>query len=171
MRSKSIIALALCLLAGLTTIIVVFSNGKQGSVSAEQPAQESAKTKQVDAERTVQTVSATKPDHVIAYYFHTNRRCPTCYTIETYTEEALKEKFAEALKAGKLEWRSVDVTVPENKHFITDYQIFAQSVVLSDMRGGEQRKWKNLDKVWKLVRDKHAFFSYIETETADFLKE
>jgi hypothetical protein len=171
MKSKSVIALALCFLAGLSLIALVFSNGKESSVSAEQPVQESSKRSPVEEGKAAQNVPAAKADHVIAYYLHTNRRCPTCYTIEAYTEEALNEKFGEALKTKKLEWHSVDVTVPDNKHFVTDYQIVAQSVVLSDMRGGEQKKWKNLDKVWKLVRDKQAFFSYIQTETADFLKE
>jgi len=84
----------------------------------------------------------------------------------------LKEKFVEELKTGKLEWHSVDISLSENKHFIDDYQLVSQTVVLSAVQDGKQTKWKKLDKVWRLIRgDREAFFSYIQTETRDFLNE
>jgi hypothetical protein len=136
-------------------------------VAAEPSVQNSAAANQ--AERAA--ISEAEGDHVVAYYFHTNRRCMTCRTIEAYTEEALKERFSEELESGKLKFRSLDVSVAENAHFVDDYQLFSQSVVLSYVRNGEEKRWNNLARVWQLVRDKPAFFSYIQEETKAFMED
>jgi hypothetical protein len=167
-KLRPIATLAL-LVVCVVSIYFVFSGGGQLSISADQSSQSFGKTIPVEEKATSQDNGAS--EHIVAYYFHGDRRCATCLKIEAYTEEALKEKFAEELKAGKLVWHSVDISVPENKHFVDDYQLVAQSVVLSAVQDGKQTRWKNLDKVWQLVRDKQAFFSYIQAETADFVKE
>jgi hypothetical protein len=108
---------------------------------------------------------------VIAYYFYGTKRCRTCLTIEAYTEEALREAFPDALNAGLLEWKPMNVALPENEHFIRDYELTTRSVVLLDMWDGKQKQWKNLTRVWELVRDKSAFVSYVEAETKSYLDE
>lgn len=108
---------------------------------------------------------------VVAFYFHTNQRCITCRTIEALTREALESGFADALEDGNLVWQPVNVQIPENRHFIQDYQLTSKSVVLAEVAGEEQIRWKNLDKIWFLVRDKRAFLTYIQEETRDFLGE
>jgi hypothetical protein len=111
-------------------------------------------------------------DHiVIAYYFHTTRRCPTCRKIESYTTESIKTAFARQLQSGRLEFHVVNVDEPGNKHYIDDYQLTTKSVVLTDYRDGEEVRWKNLDLVWHHVGDKKVFMDYIETETRDYLGE
>ena len=44
-----------------------------------------------------------------------------------------------------------------------------RSVVLAEYRDDKIVRWKNLDKVWQLVRDKDAFTSYVQSETREFL--
>jgi hypothetical protein len=167
MKLKPLATLTL-LAACVVFIYLIFPDGDHQTISAEQSSQSSGKTSPVEEKATSQ--DATPAEYIVATYFHGNRRCKTCLTIEAYTEEALKEKFGDALKNGKLVWRSVDVSVSENQHFVNDYQLYAQSVILSAVQDGKQTKWKNLDKVWQIVRDKAAFFSYIQNETADFMK-
>jgi len=43
--------------------------------------------------------------------------------------------------------------------------------VLSEYRGGEQVRWKNLDRVWEFAGDRDRFVKYIESETRGFLGE
>jgi len=50
---------------------------------------------------------------VVAYYFHGNFRCPTCRKIEALSREAVESGFPEDLKAGRLEWRVINVEEPE----------------------------------------------------------
>lgn len=109
--------------------------------------------------------------NVIAYYFYGTKRCRTCLAIEAYTEEALRETFPDALNAGLLEWKPMNVALPENEHFIRDYELTTRSVVLVDMWDGERKQWKTLTRVWELVRDRSAFVSYVEAETKSYLDE
>ena len=37
------------------------------------------------------------------------------------------------------------------------------------MRDGEQARWKNLARVWELVRDKEAFGQYVQDEVREYL--
>jgi len=108
---------------------------------------------------------------VVVYYFHGNRRCNTCRTIEAYTEEAVQSGFPDELGSGSIEWRAVNVDQPENSHFIDDFALSTRTVVLVDMRNGEQAKWTKLEKVWELVHDRTRFFDYIQGNLVDFLEE
>ena len=108
---------------------------------------------------------------VIAYYFHGNFRCYSCRFIEENTELALKKYFDDALKSGQLVFKAVNVEEKENKHFIKDYQLYTKSVVLSLVRDGKEMKFKNLEKVWQLLRNEDEFYKYIKEETQGFLDE
>lgn len=108
--------------------------------------------------------------HYIAYYFHGNARCQSCYKIETYTFETMKTKFAKELSEGTIVWEVVNVEQGMNQHFISEYALSTKSVVLSEVENGKEIKWKNLDKVWELLGDQTKFQGYIESEVKDFVK-
>jgi len=107
---------------------------------------------------------------VIAYYFHTTYRCITCRRIEAYSREAIEQEFAQALKDGKLDFRLVNVEDSANQHFIQDYQLFTKSLILVKMKDGKQSEWKNLRRVWELVRRKDAFLRYVQDEVRAYLE-
>lgn len=107
---------------------------------------------------------------VILYYFHGTMRCPTCKKFESFTNEVLQNDFLDAMKSETLEWRVVNVDLPENKHFVNDYQLYSKSIVIVKMRDGKQFEWKNLEKIWKLVGDKSIFMNYIKDEVNSYLE-
>jgi hypothetical protein len=107
---------------------------------------------------------------VIVYYFHGTYRCPTCRAIEQYAHEALEAGFPDALQSGALEWRAVNVEDPEHQHFIDDYQLSTKSLILVEMDGETQVRWKNLDQIWALVSNRNAFISYVQEETLAYLE-
>ena len=106
---------------------------------------------------------------IIAYYFHLTVRCPTCRAIEAYSREGIESAFTGALKSGAIDWRSVDIELPENNRFVQDYQLFTSSLVLVKLRDGKQVEWRNLDKVWDLVRTKDEFLKYVQTNIREYL--
>ena len=69
-------------------------------------------------------------DKIIAYYFHVTVRCQTCLTIERYSGEAIKHSFKDEIAAGKIDWRPVNIQLPENRHFVKDYKLFTKSCKL-----------------------------------------
>ena len=107
---------------------------------------------------------------VVAYYFHGDFRCPTCYRLEQYSKEAIDTHFKDALSSGKLEFKAVNVDEKANKHFVNDYQLYTKSLVLSLLKYGKEIKSKNLIKIWEYVGNKQRFFEYVTSEVQDFLK-
>lgn len=106
---------------------------------------------------------------VIAYYFHTTYRCPTCLKIEEYTKQAIMDGFPAQLKDGSLAWKTVNVEEKGNEHFIKEYQLFSKAVVVVDMKDGKQVQWKNLKDIWQIVGKKEAFTRYIQGEVQSYL--
>ncbi len=106
---------------------------------------------------------------LVVYYFHTSYRCHSCTMIENLTQIAIKTGFADALSDGRLVYRSVNIETPDNAHFVQDYKLYTKSVVLSRRKDGQEEQWKNLEKVWTLLRDKSKFTDYITSEIKAFL--
>ena len=117
------------------------------------------------------TAPAGEAGKVIAYYFHVTVRCTTCRAIESYSKEVIHARFASELAAGRLEWRLVNVQLPENKHYVQDYQLFTKSLVVVRIENGKQKEFKVLNDTWELVGNKAAMQKYVETEVSGFLRK
>jgi len=100
------------------------------------------------------------PTIIVTYY--TNKvRCASCLKIEELTRRAVETRFAEHLAAGRVAYRMVDVDVPQNRHFVTDYQLVSKSVVVAEVAEGKDLRWVNLPEVWVLLRNEQAFLDYV----------
>lgn len=107
---------------------------------------------------------------IVIYYLHMNRRCMTCEKLEAYSEEAVSSGFAEQLEDSSIVWRVVNFEEEGNEHYAGDYQLYSQSLIVSKFHDGKEIKWKNLDKIWKLVYDKDEFITYVQAEIEEFMK-
>ena len=139
-------------------------------VPESQPSKEPA-TKQKEKPPSPLTEMKSQNSKVIAYYFHGTFRCSTCQTIEKYSKEAIECYFANELKNGTLEFKSLNVEEAENRHYIQDYQLFSRALVISLVKQDKEITWKNLKDVWTLVKDKDKFFQYVKNEVEGLLKE
>jgi len=117
------------------------------------------------------TPSATPHDGVVAYYLHTTFRCSTCRKLEALSGEAISSGFPRELQSGRLVFRVVNVEDPGYEHFVKDFQLVTKSLVLVEYKDGRVVRWKNLPKIWQLVRDRDAFISYVQDQTRSFLRE
>ena len=126
--------------------------------------------------KTAPQAAATTPEpagapHVVrVYYFHGRARCATCLKIEALSSAAVSNGFAQAVRDGKVIWDVVDTDEPENKHFVNDYQLYTKSLIVVDMVGDKQVRWKNLSDIWTLVRDEAAFTRYVQDEVRGYLE-
>ncbi len=107
-------------------------------------------------------------DGIRLIYFHRTLRCPTCLAIETLAQAAVHEHFADALAAGRVEWRAVNIELPGNEHFERELRLQSQSLVVLEFVRGEPVRWKILPEVWDLVEDELAFNDYIRRELLEF---
>ena len=116
-------------------------------------------------------VATARADQVVATYFHGSARCVTCQRLEAFAEEALKTGFPRELANGRLTWRTVDYSQPGNRHFVNDYQLQRQSLILVETEDGQQQRWRNLDQIWRKVSDKAEYIAYVHDEVERFLAE
>ena len=120
------------------------------------------------AESSVQS-TMTRTDQVVATYFHGRARCIACQHLQLYAEEALTSGFPRELADGRLVWRTVDISQPQNRHFVADYQLRYQSVIMEQMNGSQVQRWRNLDQIWHKVRDREDYITYVQREVGRFL--
>jgi len=109
-------------------------------------------------------------DRIVITYFHGNRRCSTCKKIEAYALEAIESTFAAEQESGRLQWRIRNYEDDANAHLRERYALFANALVLSDVRDGAEHEWLDLDEIWKLAGDKAKFLAYVERETRAMLE-
>jgi hypothetical protein len=88
---------------------------------------------------------------VTVYYFHRTERCTDCLLIEQMSADVLKDTFPRELADGRLVWRPTNLDQSENIHFVFDYDLDANELVV--VRGAwEQQVFNKLPEVWKLVQ-------------------
>ena len=133
------------------------------TIFSEHPKPEKPAITKIDEKR--------QPDHIVAYYFHGNVRCSSCYRIEEFSKSAIDEGFPEELKNGTLTFEVVNIEEPKNRHFIKDYELSTKSLVIVSFAGEYPIKYKNLTRVWELLRSPEEFFSYVQNEVITFLTE
>ncbi len=155
MKPKTIITTVLLLFVAISVVILI---AKQSSDAPEAGNSKGAVTSEQSPD-----------DRLIVYYFHGNMRCPTCNTLEDYSKEAVATLFADELNSGKVEFQVVNYDESWNEHFLTDYDLSFQSLVLVEMKDGREVRFANLDKIWELVGDKPAFFEYVRNEIDTYL--
>ena len=184
MKSKSVITIALI---AFVCVCVVFLMAKESK--SRIPAEEldikttdsgveiSKKPSTVDRNESpannvkAENESAAVPSHkIIATYYHANKRCKSCNIIGTLSELTFVTKFKKEMMSGDIEFHLVNYDEPENKHFYTDYKMTSQSLILSEVVDGAEKRWVNLEKVWPLLNNKDKFIKYVEDETREFMR-
>ena len=150
---KKIISITLGLFIAASLIYLVVT--ELGTSETEQ------KKVETEKEETTETQQA---DRLDIYYFHATARCNSCLKIEKFTRSAIETGFENELKNGKIVFKMVNIEKQENKHFITDYELYTKSVIVQQIKKGKPAKWVNLDKIWDLLDNETQFSLYIQDE-------
>lgn len=111
------------------------------------------------------------PVVTVVYYFHGTMRCRTCLDIEEYARKTVLNSFYSDLADGKMEWRSINYEVPENRHYSTDFDLQYPSLALAREQGGYRVAHKLLPNTWDLVNDPDDLREYVKREVAEFVEE
>lgn len=120
--------------------------------------------KQVESSKQSQSIEYS--NEVVVYYFHGNRRCPTCRAIEEYSHEVLLPY----IDNNEIIWEPINIDSVDNKHFIYDFNLVSSGPIIVEYNYGKVKRWLALDKVWQLVKNKEAFNKYINGKINDFLE-
>ncbi|MCK4799722.1 hypothetical protein KAS31_01975 [Candidatus Parcubacteria bacterium] len=106
-----------------------------------------------DADQTV--------DKLEIYYFHRTQRCYSCNTFSRYTGEVINQKFSEEIKNGKIDFREINVDLPENKDVVRKFQASGLALFINAIRDGEDDISQDT-KAWRLLNNEAQFKKYLE---------
>jgi hypothetical protein len=106
---------------------------------------------------------------VIVCYFHRTVRCPTCKTIGTYIQNAVRSGFAEQIARGTVNVVLIDFQDPRHRKYAEAYKVTGPTLVIMDIRDGKVAAWKSAPKVWSLIGKKDEFARYVQGEVAGYL--
>ena len=114
-------------------------------------------------EPTVKKVEAqeVKPaEKIQVFLFHSTSRCSSCITAGKYAGETVNEYFQPELRDGKIEFREINVDLPENKEVVTKFKASGTSLFINSIIDG-QDNIKEDTQVWRLISNKKGFVSYL----------
>ena len=119
-----------------------------------------------DAASTTSSPAATglSERRLVAWYYHSTKRCKKCNTIEAYGKEALETLFADGMASGQITWQVANMDDIWNQDAVQRYGLLRSSLVFVDMRDGVEQDHSVLDRVWELTDDKKTFFAFVESE-------
>jgi hypothetical protein len=118
----------------------------------------------------VSAKAAPPADRVVVMYFHRTQRCPTCLKMGSYSEEAVTTRFAPELKTGKVEFHYIDFQDEKNAPLTEGYHVGGPSLVVAKVVGNKVAEHMSLAEIWTKVRDKAAFFQYVEESVKAYQK-
>jgi len=157
--NKKIIAI----LAFLTTAFAVMGCASQGKTtnSAAQPIPSVAT-------ESLMTRSVQKADKVQVFLFHATQRCPTCIAIGKLAGETVDEYFQPELKNGKIEFREINIDLPENRELAQKFQVSGSSLFINAIYNNQDNISQDT-RVWRLTQDEAQFKSYLKDKLKELL--
>jgi len=107
-------------------------------------------------------------DKVVVYYLHATFRCVTCNLVESMGEQLVRTEFADAVRAGKVEWKAVDYQ--ENDALANRYKVGGNMIVVARFRGGKEAASRRLDRVMELANKREEFLAYVRGAIRELLE-
>ena len=77
-----------------------------------------------------QNTKAAVSEDIQLYYFHNTKRCATCNAVEDETKMALEMFYADKLKAGTIEFTSLNLEEEEGETMAKTLQVSGQTLLL-----------------------------------------
>ncbi len=159
MNKKIIIGVIALTFLGI--IIVMAKNNNQQSIPNAGVASETAN--EIQSSNIKNSV-----DKIEIYYFHRTQRCYSCNILSQYTREIIEQKFSEEIKNGKIEFREVNVDLPENKDTALKFQASGSSLFINSIKDGQDNINQDAN-VWRLLNNRSQFENYLTNKINSLL--
>ena len=102
------------------------------------------------------------------FLFYATQRCPTCIRIGQLSKATVEERFPEQLKSGKIDFREINIDLPENKNLAEEFQVAGSALYINAIENGIDNIEQDI-KVWSLVGNTMEFKNYLENKLNNIL--
>ncbi|MFA5961670.1 MAG: nitrophenyl compound nitroreductase subunit ArsF family protein [Parcubacteria group bacterium] len=107
-------------------------------------------------------------EKIQVFLFHASQRCSSCIAIGKYAKETVEQEFPEELKTGKIEFREINIDLPENKEISTKFKATGSALFINPIYDGQDHI-KDDTRVWQLVSNEQGFISYLSDKLKGML--
>jgi len=115
-------------------------------------------------------VTKIRPDKIEVFLFHATQRCNTCITIGKYAGETVAESFQPEIWEGRIEFKEINIDLPENKTLVQKFQASGSSLFINVITSGQDNISEDTT-VWRLTQDKAQFKIYLKNKLDNLLGE
>lgn len=109
-----------------------------------------------------------RAEKIQVFLFHATQRCSSCIAIGKYTKETVEQNFPEELKSGKIEFREINIDLPENKELASKFKATGSALFVNAIINGKDNMKQDV-QVWKLTSNEQKFISYLSGEIKKLL--
>lgn len=147
----------------LVAVFFIWTIYSDNYLVADQNAKENSKLSEVQEN--------IKPaEKVQIYEFHSTNRCYSCITMGEYIKAMVEESFQAEVKSGKLEFREINVDLPENKELATKFKAAGTSLFINAIIDG-QDNIKEETQAWRMLADQKALSDYLSKKIRGLIGE
>jgi hypothetical protein len=97
------------------------------------------------------------------FMFHATQRCSTCIKIGQLAKATVEERFPEQLRSGKIEFREINIDLPENRDLAEKFQAGGSSLFINAIRDGQDDIEEDV-MVWQLTGNSINFKNYLSNK-------
>ncbi|MCX6761893.1 MAG: nitrophenyl compound nitroreductase subunit ArsF family protein [Candidatus Moranbacteria bacterium] len=117
--------------------------------------------------KSIETVQRKSADKVQVFLFHSTQRCTTCIAIGKLAGETVNEFFQSELRDGKIEFREINIDLPENKELAQKFKATGSALYLNAISAGADNISQDT-KVWQLTSNETQFKSYLKDKINNY---
>ncbi len=107
-------------------------------------------------------------EKIQVFVFHATQRCYSCITIGKFAGEIVNEYFQPELRNGKIEFREINIDLPDNKELSRKFQAGGSSLYINTIIDGQDNIAEDV-AVWRLVNNEAQFKNYLKNKLNNLL--
>ena len=107
-------------------------------------------------------------DKLEVYYFHRTQRCSTCLSVGRYTKELIQQKFSTEVERGLIEFREINIDLPENAEIVNKFKVSGQSLYINVIKDNSDNINQDIN-IWRLAGSEGQFKDYLQNKITGLL--
>ena len=109
-----------------------------------------------------------KAEKVQVFMFHATARCSSCIAIGQLASVTLNEYFSDELQSGRIEFREINIDLPENKELAFKFKASGSAFKINAIYDGSDHISEDVT-VWRLLSDTTQFKNYLKGKIDNIL--
>ncbi len=110
------------------------------------------------------TVFSIKSAEVEVYYFHRNRRCGPCRTIEDLTKKTMETYYSQEMQNGEVIFHIVNVEQEENRQVARKFSVVSTALFMNVKNGTEEKATNLTGFAYRYARNEEAYLSELKKQ-------